>query len=252
MSHQNDFDSYFSKNESCDTKLIITTNRASYQSWYPSKLLQYLFIFLPYCHLFHCLYKIVGYRQSCWMKENYTFCARPLLWNMFSVNVLVLLISIYTLNNQLISKHFDSTYSILCIYIMFFIPRGAWGSIHFPLVGGDISVTTGTTETGKSISGWKECPSCTYVTSWIRVSLTRQNTRYRRPVPVELRVAICLWRLATNLQYRSISHLFGAGMSTACQKSSRSCYSHKPGNETTLSQDPIWGGANGDHPGLQR
>lgn len=50
----------------------------------------------------------------------------------------------------------------------------------------------------------------------LRPSLTRQNTRYRRPVPVELRVAICLWRLATNLEYRSISHLFGVGISTAC------------------------------------
>uniref|UniRef100_A0A667ZQ90 DDE Tnp4 domain-containing protein n=2 Tax=Myripristis murdjan TaxID=586833 RepID=A0A667ZQ90_9TELE len=51
----------------------------------------------------------------------------------------------------------------------------------------------------------------------LRPSLTRQSTRYREPVPVELRVAICLWRLATNLEYRSISHLFGVGISTACQ-----------------------------------
>lgn len=50
----------------------------------------------------------------------------------------------------------------------------------------------------------------------LRPSLTRQITRYRYPVPVELRVAICLWRLATNLEYRSIAHLFGVGMSTAC------------------------------------
>ncbi|KAM4537641.1 uncharacterized protein V3H82_023434 [Fundulus diaphanus] len=50
----------------------------------------------------------------------------------------------------------------------------------------------------------------------LRPQLTRQHTRYRRPVPVDLRVAICLWRLATNLEYSSISQLFGVGISTAC------------------------------------
>ena len=46
--------------------------------------------------------------------------------------------------------------------------------------------------------------------------LTRQDTTYRQAVPVELRVAICLWRLATNLELRSLSHLFGVGLSSAC------------------------------------
>uniref|UniRef100_A0A672NM66 DDE Tnp4 domain-containing protein n=1 Tax=Sinocyclocheilus grahami TaxID=75366 RepID=A0A672NM66_SINGR len=50
----------------------------------------------------------------------------------------------------------------------------------------------------------------------LRPWLTRQNTTYRKPVPVEVRVAICIWRLATNLEYRSISHLFGVGLSTCC------------------------------------
>uniref|UniRef100_A0A672HMP7 Protein ANTAGONIST OF LIKE HETEROCHROMATIN PROTEIN 1-like n=2 Tax=Salarias fasciatus TaxID=181472 RepID=A0A672HMP7_SALFA len=50
----------------------------------------------------------------------------------------------------------------------------------------------------------------------LRPKLTRQDTRYRRAVPVELRVAVCLWRLATNLELRSISHLFGVGLSSAC------------------------------------
>ena len=48
----------------------------------------------------------------------------------------------------------------------------------------------------------------------LQPALTRQNTRCRRPLPVKTRVAICLWRLATNLEYRSISHLFGVGIST--------------------------------------
>ncbi|XP_078021421.1 uncharacterized protein LOC144461775 [Epinephelus lanceolatus] len=50
----------------------------------------------------------------------------------------------------------------------------------------------------------------------LRGQLTRQDTRFRKAVSVELRVAICLWRLATNLELRSLSHLFGVGLSSAC------------------------------------
>ena len=35
-------------------------------------------------------------------------------------------------------------------------------------------------------------------------------------MPVEERVAITLWRLGTNIEYRSLSHLFGVGLSTVC------------------------------------
>ena len=38
----------------------------------------------------------------------------------------------------------------------------------------------------------------------------------RTAVSVEKRVAITLWRLGTNMEYRTISHLFGVGISTAC------------------------------------
>ena len=38
----------------------------------------------------------------------------------------------------------------------------------------------------------------------------------RAAVSVETRVAITLWRLGTNVEYRTISHLFGVGISTAC------------------------------------
>lgn len=50
----------------------------------------------------------------------------------------------------------------------------------------------------------------------LRPNLSR-HTRNRQPVPVELCVAVCLWRLGTNLEFRSLSHLFGIGMSTACR-----------------------------------
>ncbi|XP_016418989.1 putative nuclease HARBI1 [Sinocyclocheilus rhinocerous] len=42
------------------------------------------------------------------------------------------------------------------------------------------------------------------------------DTNYRVSVPLQKRVAIVLWKLATNSEYRSVSHLFGVGISTAC------------------------------------
>lgn len=50
----------------------------------------------------------------------------------------------------------------------------------------------------------------------LRPHLERHITRFRRPLSVEQQVAICIWRLATNLEFRSISNLFGIGVSTAC------------------------------------
>ncbi|XP_067299348.1 uncharacterized protein [Pseudorasbora parva] len=55
-----------------------------------------------------------------------------------------------------------------------------------------------------------------HLCSILQPSLTHCNSRFRRSLQVELRVAICLWRLATNLEFRSIGHLFGVGRSTAC------------------------------------
>ena len=39
----------------------------------------------------------------------------------------------------------------------------------------------------------------------------------RKAVRVEQRVAVTLWRLATNVEYRTIAHLFGVTKSTAWQ-----------------------------------
>ena len=36
----------------------------------------------------------------------------------------------------------------------------------------------------------------------------------RRPVSVEKRVAITLWRMATNVEYQTLAHMFGVGRST--------------------------------------
>ncbi|XP_071345501.1 uncharacterized protein [Trachinotus anak] len=42
----------------------------------------------------------------------------------------------------------------------------------------------------------------------------RRNTNYRLCIPIEKRVAIAIWKLATGSEYRTISHLFGVGLST--------------------------------------
>ena len=43
--------------------------------------------------------------------------------------------------------------------------------------------------------------------------LERQVSRFRKPVCVRTRVAVTLWRLATNIEYRTIAGLFGLGRS---------------------------------------
>uniref|UniRef100_UPI00358E9383 uncharacterized protein isoform X1 n=1 Tax=Myxine glutinosa TaxID=7769 RepID=UPI00358E9383 len=47
--------------------------------------------------------------------------------------------------------------------------------------------------------------------------LQRSDTRFRLCIPVRKRVAVALWKLATNAKYRSVGHLFGVGRSTVCK-----------------------------------
>ena len=54
-----------------------------------------------------------------------------------------------------------------------------------------------------------------YLCNELRTKLQHEST-IRETVLVEKRVAIALWRLGTNVEYRTISHLFGVGISTAC------------------------------------
>ena len=44
--------------------------------------------------------------------------------------------------------------------------------------------------------------------------IKRNDTNYRKAIPVHVQVAITLWRLASNVEYRTRSHLFGVGVST--------------------------------------
>ena len=49
----------------------------------------------------------------------------------------------------------------------------------------------------------------------LKPSLKRRMV-VREPLSVEERVAITLWRLGTNMELRTLSHLFGVGISTTC------------------------------------
>ena len=55
----------------------------------------------------------------------------------------------------------------------------------------------------------------------IRGDLVKQETRMRKPVSLEKRIALGLWRLSTGNSYRSRGLQFGLGRSTAkviCQE----------------------------------
>ncbi|XP_034986033.2 uncharacterized protein LOC118092265 isoform X2 [Zootoca vivipara] len=49
----------------------------------------------------------------------------------------------------------------------------------------------------------------------LRPVLQREDTNMRAAIPVDKRVALTLWKLATSESYRSVAHQFGVGVSTA-------------------------------------
>lgn len=53
-----------------------------------------------------------------------------------------------------------------------------------------------------------------YICGRVRHVMGRRNTNYRLSVPDQKRVAIAIWKLANGGEYRTISHLFGVGLST--------------------------------------
>lgn len=44
--------------------------------------------------------------------------------------------------------------------------------------------------------------------------IERQTTSFREPISVEARVALTIWRLGTNIEFRTLAELFGLGRST--------------------------------------
>ncbi len=50
----------------------------------------------------------------------------------------------------------------------------------------------------------------------LRPYLQKENTRFRQAISVRKRIAVALWRLATNSDYRTIGHLFGISKASVC------------------------------------
>ena len=57
----------------------------------------------------------------------------------------------------------------------------------------------------------------------LRTVITKDDTKSRKALSVEKRVAIALWRLSGNNEYQTIAHLFGVGISTACSITNDVC-----------------------------
>lgn len=53
-----------------------------------------------------------------------------------------------------------------------------------------------------------------YICGRVQFVIGKRNTNYRLCVPIQKRVAIAIWKLATGSEYSAISHLFGVGLST--------------------------------------
>ena len=63
-----------------------------------------------------------------------------------------------------------------------------------------------------------------YICSRVQHVIGRMDTNYRLCVPNQKRVAIAIWKLATGSEYRTISHLFGVGLSTVFNCVQDFCY----------------------------
>ena len=56
----------------------------------------------------------------------------------------------------------------------------------------------------------------TVLCNQLKPYIEKTITKYRMPIPVDKQIAVTIWRLATNIEYRTISALFGIGISTVC------------------------------------
>ena len=62
-----------------------------------------------------------------------------------------------------------------------------------------------------------------YVCDELRSAIEKTDTEMRKPIPVEQRVALTLWYLATNTDYWTIGHLFGISKATVCMVTKEVC-----------------------------
>lgn len=63
-----------------------------------------------------------------------------------------------------------------------------------------------------------------YICGRVRSDMGRRNTNYRMCVTIQKQVAIAIRKLATGSEYRTISHLFGVGLSTVFNCVQDFCY----------------------------
>ena len=56
-----------------------------------------------------------------------------------------------------------------------------------------------------------------YLCNKLRPMMESQDTSFRVCVPLQKRLAIALWKLATGSEYRTVGHLFGVSTTTVCQ-----------------------------------
>ena len=81
---------------------------------------------------------------------------------------------------------------------------------------------------GKDNSWWKEnlrMSFNTFTVIWndLHDYTVRETTHLRLPISVDQRVAVTIWKLATNVDYRTLSELFGIRKSTVCEIVSKTC-----------------------------
>ena len=62
-----------------------------------------------------------------------------------------------------------------------------------------------------------------YLCEQLRSSITKHDTTMRKAITVEKRVALTLWFLATGVDYRTVSHLFGVSKSSVCVVTKQVC-----------------------------
>ena len=62
-----------------------------------------------------------------------------------------------------------------------------------------------------------------YVITLVRENMFKRNTRFRNAICIEKRIALAIWRLSTGNSYRSVSKVFGVGISTACTIGNNFC-----------------------------
>ena len=54
--------------------------------------------------------------------------------------------------------------------------------------------------------------------------IVREATHLRETISLDQRVSVTIWKLATNVDYRTLSDLFGIGKSTVCEIVNETCW----------------------------